>query len=163
MDPDREFPGFSAAKAKAHTLLCEKEKSSTELCAVIFCGLDPSQHHPIDERKPKDPPTWIPDSYPLEYEIEAAAGQRNGCKQGPLDSPNKGVITEMDTFVTSYDGFSNAGSDSALFKFRQPFRTVTDLRNHNIEHGTKELCAGMPSLCLRTSSGEWRSFSRFLC
>ena len=35
---------------------------------------------------------------------------------------------------------------------------MTDLLNHNIEHGTKELCAGMPSLCLRTSGGEWSSF-----
>ena len=29
---------------------------------------------------------------------------------------------------------------------------VTDLRNHNIEHGTKELCEGMPSLCLRPAA-----------
>ena len=103
MDPDREFPGFSAAKAKAHSLLCKKEKSSNELCAVIFYELDPNQHRPIEAGKPKDFLTWIPDSYPLEYEIEAAAGQRNSCKQGPLDSPNKGVMTKMDTFVTSYD------------------------------------------------------------
>ena len=94
---------------------------------------------------------------------EKADGQRRSCKQGTFDSSNKGVMADMDTFVTSYDRLTNAGSDSALFKFRQPFWIVTNLRNHNIEHSTKELCAGMPSLCLRTSSGEWRSLFRFLC
>ena len=87
---------------------------------------------------------------------EKAEGQRKSCKQGTLDSSNKGVMAEMDPFVASYYWFTNAGSDSALFKFRQLFWTVTNLRNHNIEHGTKEQRAGMPGLCYRINK-QWIS------
>ena len=88
--------------------------------------------------------------------ISKAEGQRKSCKQGTLDSPNKGVMAEMDPFVASYYWFTNAGSDSALFKFRQLFWTVTNLRNHNIEHGTKDQRAGMPGLCYRINK-QWIS------
>lgn len=69
-------------------------------------------------------------------------GKEEATNREALNSPNEGVMAHMDTFVTSYYRPTNSGSNLALLKFRQPFRTGTDLWNHIIEHDTNEQCAG---------------------
>ena len=118
--------GIFGSKGQSALAALQKGKEQQRIVCSHLLRIGSESASSNEERKPKDFPTWIPDSYPLEYEIEAAEGQRRSCKQGTFDSPNQGVMADMDTLS---------------------FQTVTDLRNHNIGHSTKELCAGMPSLC----------------